>query len=319
MRICRFLIIVAILVLACPGTRAQFKRDAFTQNYSDLKDTTARKDSIDKMFSFKEFFRGVSHKQELLPGTLFAGSMLFIGSQQIYHKDYWKLPIIYGGLGATVGLGIHYRRQYNASVSDYEAAYALDPNTTLTVDEHARNLSTAMFIGAGAIYWATLMDGVIRYPSGGRHPHPGKATLYSLLLPGLGQAYNGEYWKIPIYCGGLIACVYYYNFNTINFERFRRIYIEATDTEVPYSGPITAETALYYRNIYRTYRDYSIVALLLVYAIQVIDANVFAYMHDFEVTDDVSLNVSPTVISPPGQFAMNASNPAFGVRFGITF
>ena len=53
MRICRFLIIVAILVLACPGTRAQFKRDAFTQNYSDLKDTTARKDSIDKMFSFK--------------------------------------------------------------------------------------------------------------------------------------------------------------------------------------------------------------------------------------------------------------------------
>ena len=52
MRICRLLFIVAILVLACPGTRAQFKRDAFTQNYSDLKDTTARKDSIDKMFSF---------------------------------------------------------------------------------------------------------------------------------------------------------------------------------------------------------------------------------------------------------------------------
>ena len=207
MRICRFLIIVAILVLACPGTRAQFKRDAFTQNYSDLKDTTARKDSIDKMFSFKEFFRGVSHKQELLPGTLFAGSMLFIGSQQIYHKDYWKLPIIYGGLGATVGLGIHYRRSFNE-----------------TGNEHSRNLSTAMFLGAGAIYWATLMDGVIRYPSGGRHPHPGKATLYSLLLPGLGQAYNGEYWKIPIYWGGLVASVHYYNLNNTNYLRYKRIY-----------------------------------------------------------------------------------------------
>ena len=70
MRICRFLIIVAILVLACPGTRAQFKRDAFTQNYSDLKDTTARKDSIDKMFSFKEFFRGVSEASRSITKTI---------------------------------------------------------------------------------------------------------------------------------------------------------------------------------------------------------------------------------------------------------
>ena len=322
MRICRFLIIVAILVLACPGTRAQFKRDAFTQNYSDLKDTTARKDSIDKMFSFKEFFRGVSHKQELLPGTLFAGSMLFIGSQQIYHKDYWKLPIIYGGLGATVGLGIHYRRQYNASVSDYEAAYALDPNTTLTVDEHARNLSTAMFIGAGAIYWATLMDGVIRYPSGGRHPHPGKATLYSLLLPGLGQAYNGEYWKIPIYWGGLVASVHYYNLNNTNYLRYKRIYNEATDPESTTKPPISADAALYYRDVFRRWRDYSIVAILVVYLLQIIDANVFAYMQDFDVSDDLSMHIAPAVITPETTYAMRHTPFAptgYGLSVGFRF
>lgn len=322
MRICRFLIIVAILVLACPGTRAQFKRDAFTQNYSDLKDTTARKDSIDKMFSFKEFFRGVSHKQELLPGTLFAGSMLFIGSQQIYHKDYWKLPIIYGGLGATVGLGIHYRRQYNASVSDYEAAYALDPNTTLTVDEHARNLSTAMFLGAGAIYWATLMDGVIRYPSGGRHPHPGKATLYSLLLPGLGQAYNGEYWKIPIYWGGLVASVHYYNLNNTNYLRYKRIYNEATDPESTTKPPISADAALYYRDVFRRWRDYSIVAILGVYLLQIIDANVFAYMQDFDVSDDLSMHIAPAVITPETTYAMRHTPFAptgYGLSVGFRF
>lgn len=322
MRICRFLIIVAILVLACPGTRAQFKRDAFTQNYSDLKDTTARKDSIDKMFSFKEFFRGVSHKQELLPGTLFAGSMLFIGSQQIYHKDYWKLPIIYGGLGATVGLGIHYRRQFNASVSDYEAAYALDPNTTLTVDEHARNLSTAMFIGAGAIYWATLMDGVIRYPSGGRHPHPGKATLYSLLLPGLGQAYNGEYWKIPIYWGGLVASFHYYNLNNTNYLRYKRIYNEATDPESTTKPPISADAALYYRDVFRRWRDYSIVAILGVYLLQIIDANVFAYMQDFDVSDDLSMHIAPAVITPETTYAMRHTPFAptgYGLSVGFRF
>lgn len=322
MRICRFLIIVAILVLACPGTRAQFKRDAFTQNYSDLKDTTARKDSIDKMFSFKEFFRGVSHKQELLPGTLFAGSMLFIGSQQIYHKDYWKLPIIYGGLGATVGLGIHYRRQFNASVSDYEAAYALDPNTTLTVDEHARNLSTAMFIGAGAIYWATLMDGVIRYPSGGRHPHPGKATLYSILLPGLGQAYNGEYWKIPIYWGGLVASFHYYNLNNTNYLRYKRIYNEATDPESTTKPPISADAALYYRDVFRRWRDYSIVAILGVYLLQIIDANVFAYMQDFDVSDDLSMHIAPAVITPETTYAMRHTPFAptgYGLSVGFRF
>ncbi len=305
MRICRFLIIVAILVLACPGTRAQFKRDAFTQNYSDLKDTTARKDSIDKMFSFKEFFRGVSHKQELLPGTLFAGSMLFIGSQQIYHKDYWKLPIIYGGLGATVGLGIHYRRNFNE-----------------TGNEHDRNLSTAMFIGAGAIYWATLMDGVIRYPSGGRHPHPGKATLYSLLLPGLGQAYNGEYWKIPIYWGGLVASVHYYNLNNTNYLRYKRIYNEATDPESTTKPPISADAALYYRDVFRRWRDYSIVAILGVYLLQIIDANVFAYMQDFDVSDDLSMHIAPAVITPETTYAMRHTPFAptgYGLSVGFRF
>ncbi len=305
MRICRFLIIVAILVLACPGTRAQFKRDAFTQNYSDLKDTTARKDSIDKMFSFKEFFRGVSHKQELLPGTLFAGSMLFIGSQQIYHKDYWKLPIIYGGLGATVGLGIHYRRSFNE-----------------TGNEHSRNLSTAMFIGAGAIYWATLMDGVIRYPSGGRHPHPGKATLYSLLLPGLGQAYNGEYWKIPIYWGGLVASVHYYNLNNTNYLRYKRIYNEATDPESTTKPPISADAALYYRDVFRRWRDYSIVAILGVYLLQIIDANVFAYMQDFDVSDDLSMHIAPAVITPETTYAMRHTPFAptgYGLSVGFRF
>ena len=305
MRICRFLIIVAILVLACPGTRAQFKRDAFTQNYSDLKDTTARKDSIDKMFSFKEFFRGVSHKQELLPGTLFAGSMLFIGSQQIYHKDYWKLPIIYGGLGATVGLGIHYRRNFNE-----------------TENEHDRNLSTAMFIGAGAIYWATLMDGVIRYPSGGRHPHPGKATLYSILLPGLGQAYNGEYWKIPIYWGGLVASFHYYNLNNTNYLRYKRIYNEATDPESTTKPPISADAALYYRDVFRRWRDYSIVAILGVYLLQIIDANVFAYMQDFDVSDDLSMHIAPAVITPETTYAMRHTPFAptgYGLSVGFRF
>ena len=86
---------------------------------------------------------------------------------------------------------------------------------------------------------------------------PGRATLFSLLCPGLGQAYNGEYWKIPIYITGMATAFYFYDTNNINYQRYRRIYKEATanDPENPYTGPISAETAVYYRDIYRQYRD----------------------------------------------------------------
>ena len=86
-----------------------------------------------------------------------------------------------------------------------------------------------------------------------------------------------------------------------------------------------AETAKWYRDVYRRYRDYSIVATAAVYLLQVIDANVFAYMHDFEVTDDLTMNVSPTVILPYNEYAMNtpvmngSGSSAVGMRIGFTF
>ena len=89
--------------------------------------------------------------------------------------------------------------------------------------------------------------------------------------------------------------------------------------------PIDAETAKWYRDVYRRYRDYSLVATALFYVLQIIDANVFAYMHDFEVTDDISMGVEPAVISPYNDYAMNCtpsfgnSGNAVGVRFGLRF
>ena len=88
---------------------------------------------------------------------------------------------------------------------------------------------------------------------------------------------------------------------------------------------ISAETAKWYRDVYRRYRDYSIVATAAVYLLQVIDANVFAYMHDFEVTDDITMNIEPAVISPYNAYALHTPTPvnpghnALGMRVGFTF
>ena len=142
----------------------------------------------------------------------------------------------------------------------------------------------------------------------------------SVILPGAAQIYNREYWKLPIYWGGLVACAYFFDLNKTNYERFRRIYREATDPEVQYTGPINADTALYYRDTYRRYRDYSVLAFAVVYLLQVIDANVFSYMHDFSVEDDLTLNIEPAVISPDAQFAScNGVPSGVGLKLGLKF
>lgn len=308
-------IFTAVLCITVFQTRsyAQFKSEAFSQSYAteDSADTTES-----SMFSLKDFYRQLTHKDSIAKvGTLFAGSTVLIGGQQIYQRQYWKLPVIYGGIGAGIGMGIHYRGLYNKSLDAYNAAFELDPETTLAVDTKSRNLSRLMFAASGAIYWATLMDGVYNFERD-TYPHAGKAAIYSLLLPGLGQAYNHEYWKIPIYWGGLLGAGHFWSLNRTNFQRFRRIYLEASDPESGYNGSISASTAQYYRDVYRRYRDYSVLAFAAVYLIQVIDANIFAYMQDFEITDDLSLNISPTIITPDLQFA---SNFGLGMSVGFRF
>lgn len=273
----------------------QFKRDAFSQNYADTTDEASPDSS--QLFSFKQYFGSLAHKRPGNIQNLFIGSTVFVGGEQIYNRQYWKLPVIYGGIGAGVGLGIHYNQQYKA-----------------TGDEKFKQWSTWSYVGAGLMWWGSLVDGTVHFKSD-RRPDPGKATVYSILLPGLGQIYNGEYWKIPIYWGGMAASIYYYSTNKRNYERYKWIYDQATSTEEGVEKPpVSAENALVYRDLFRRYRDYSILATALVYVIQVVDANVFAYMQDFEVDDDITLRLEPTVISPD-----YAAAPGLGLGLTLRF
>ena len=103
--------------------------------------------------------------------------------------------------------------------------------------------------------------------------------------------------------------------NKRNYKRYKWIYDQATSEDPSVEKPpISAENALYYRDVFRRYRDYSILAVALFYVVQVVDANVFAYMQDFEMDDDISLRLEPAVISP--EFA---SAPAMGVGLTLRF
>lgn len=298
--------LAACLAVGCGLARAQegmFRKDAFTQSYADASDTAAR-DTSDTMFSFREFFGGVAHKRNVRIGSLFAGSTVFIGAEQIHNRDYWKLPIVYGGIGGGIGGAFYFRGRYHE-----------------TGDAQYRTYGILCLAGAGLTWWGSLMDGTANYKRGDPAQHPGRATIYSILLPGLGQAYNGEYWKIPIYWGGLALAGHFLWTNNVNYLRFKDLHNLITSDDPPSDLPaITADNAVYYRNLYRRYRDYSILALAAVYLIQVIDANVFAYLQDFELNDSITMGLSPTVITPDTRYALNpAQSPAVGLRLGLTF
>ncbi len=286
--------LVAAFLLSSALACAQFRDEAFSQQYNS--DPADKVDTTDALFSLKEYAAGLKHQKQIKMGTMAMGSAVMIGGCQIYNRQYWKLPIVYGTIGGSLGAGIYFNSQGRKDAAKW------------------------CFIGTGLAYWGTMMDGVLSYGPA-EYPHAGKATMLSVLVPGLGQIYNREYWKLPLYLGAMAAGVHYYSDFAQNFQRFRNIYKEATELGSEYLGPITAEQTLYYRNTYRRYRDYALLITAALYLLQVMDANVFSYMHDFEVDDDLSLNLSPTVMAPSCQLASAGGfgTPAFGLRLGMTF
>lgn len=289
---------LVFLFMAERPSFAQFQKEAFSQTYG--ADSTAVRDTSRKILNFKEIFGGLAGKRDMRIGTMFGTSLVIPGASQIYNKEYWKLPIFYGGIAAGIGGGVamHFRNQQTGNPGD-------------------RLASTLCFAGAGVFYYASLMDGAINYKSD-RKPHPGRATVYSILCPGLGQAYNGEYWKIPIYLGGILTAGHLYFENRTNYIRFRDIYREVSQPGYQGDCPINSTQAKTYRDLYRRYRDFSLVGLIAVYLLQVIDANVFANMQNFEVNDNLSMSVTPSVTMPDNNnFAMQ--QPAIGASFGLRF
>lgn len=231
-------------------------------------------------YTLKRYFSSLAHRDTMAIGWSFGGSVLLPGTAQIYNKDYWKLPVIYAGIGGMIGGGIYYNSQFKKTGSES--------------DKLARNL---FFIGAAAFYWGQMLDGAVCYRSYRDHL-PGRATVYSILFPGLGQIYNREYWKLPIYYGGLAVAGYFWYYNDIQYRRFQKDYNAATTPGGNYEGSMSTDNLQYYRDYYRRFRDYSIVATVLIYLLQVIDADVFATMSTFDVNQSLSMDIQPAVIEP---------------------
>ncbi|MFV8226505.1 DUF5683 domain-containing protein [Christiangramia aquimixticola] len=119
---------------------------------------------------------------------------------------------------------------------------------------------------------------------------PAKAAFYSAVLPGLGQAYNGSYWKIPIAYGGLGTGVYFYLKNDEQYDRYRDAYknrIAGRPDE--FEGRITTAGLIRAQEIYQKNKEISILVTVGVYILNIIDANVDAHLRQFNVDEDLSV------------------------------
>ena len=126
---------------------------------------------------------------------------------------------------------------------------------------------------------------------------PNKAALYSAAVPGLGQAYNRKYWKIPIVWGGLAAFGYFINWNNNQYQYFRRnlIFEIAQDPNFPNETGLNASVLKSARDSYRRSRDQLVLYGILFYLLNIVDAHIDAHLMEFSVNQDLSVQISPEI------------------------
>ena len=147
-------------------------------------------------------------------------------------------------------------------------------------------------------------------------PDPKRAMWLAIVIPGAGQIYNRKYWKLPIIYGGFVGCIYAMRWNNMMYNDYSRAFLDISDNNPATQSynqflhlgnridPNNENNETRYKSLfkkrkdyYRRYRDLSFFILIGVYALSVIDAYVDASLSDFDISKDLSLKVSPTVIS----------------------
>lgn len=153
------------------------------------------------------------------------------------------------------------------------------------------------------------------------HPDPQRALWLALVLPGGGQIYNRKYWKLPLVYGGFMGCIYAMTWNNMMYKDYAQAYLDIMDDDpgtasynkfLHLGRQITKANEERYKTIFkkrkdrfRRYRDLSFFVMVGVYAFSVIDAYVDAELSEFDISKDLSLRVSPGVITTPRSVRAN--------------
>lgn len=165
-------------------------------------------------------------------------------------------------------------------------------------------------------------------------PNPKRALWLALVIPGGGQIYNRKYWKLPIVYGGFIGCLYAMNWNNTMYKDYSQAFIDLSDNDpgtqsynqfLHLGVQITPANEDRYKDIFkkrrdkfRRWRDLSFFVLVGVYALSVIDAYVDAELSEFDISDDLSLRIEPTIMNNRSS-GNPIDNSSIGLQCSLNF
>ena len=174
------------------------------------------------------------------------------------------------------------------------------PDTTLNniVDDtvHQRKAGAGVRVVTPQAKPGDDTTSMIQVKKGPFQPNPKKAGLYSALVPGLGQLYNRNYWKVPVVYVGIGVAGYFFITNLDAYQGYRKAYIGRINNPYPtdkYVGQYSIDQLQQLQNDYNKYLDLTVMFSTVGYALQVIDAVVSAHLKNFDISRDISMHVAP--------------------------
>ncbi|MBN1108696.1 MAG: hypothetical protein JXR66_09815 [Bacteroidales bacterium] len=167
---------------------------------------------------------------------------------------------------------------------------------------------------------------IVGTPSGKSfRAEPLRATMLAVALPGLGQIYNRKYWKVPLVYAGFAGVIYAIDFNTSRYNTFLKAYQDLTDAfpetksyldleglqgidpsdfdpvQNPSGYSWYKDRILRMVDYHRKYRDLSYIGIAAWYLITILDANVDASLSDYDISDNLDLEIGPVTLPVMGQ------------------
>jgi hypothetical protein len=154
------------------------------------------------------------------------------------------------------------------------------------------------------------------------------------MIPGWGQLYNHQWWKVPVIYAGLGLIGWAYVFNEKNYTdnlaiaRYRKRGQEPQKGEKYYN--LYQEYKLYNYpdqsiydavNSYRRYRDISVLGFVGAWGINVVDAYIDAkFQHSYTMDSNLSMRIRPTMINQQGEMYAGSFNSSVipGIKFTFT-